>query len=93
MEFTDEMLKSVYVPGKGMPVYLDERRPQVEDLARELADHHWQPACTTTNKLTRCLEAVNLVRPFPGETLLAASCRLGFPIPKQDSIQGVPSSL
>lgn len=58
MEFTDEMLKNVVVPGKGMPVYLDRRLPELEDPAQELATHHWQPACTTTSKLTRCLEAI-----------------------------------
>jgi hypothetical protein len=58
MEFTDEMLKNLVVPGKGLPVYLDQRPPQIEDPSRKLDDHHWQPACTTTSKLTRCLEAV-----------------------------------
>jgi hypothetical protein len=58
MEFTDEMLRNVFVPGRGMPIYLDQRPPELEDPAQELAAHHWQPACTTTNKLTRCLEAI-----------------------------------
>jgi hypothetical protein len=58
MEFTDEMLKHLVVPGKRLPVYLDERSPQVEAPSRNFDDHHWQPACTTTSKLTRCLDAV-----------------------------------
>jgi hypothetical protein len=58
MEFTEEMLKRVVVPGKGMPIYLDQRPPELEDPARQLAEHHWQPACTASSRLTRCLEAV-----------------------------------
>lgn len=58
MEFTDDMLRNVVVPGKGLPVYLDQRPPQIEDPSQTPDDHHWQPACTTTSKLTRCLEAV-----------------------------------
>jgi hypothetical protein len=58
MEFTDEMLKNVVVPGKGMPFYLDQHPPRIEDPSRPREDHHWLPACDRTNKLTRCLEAV-----------------------------------
>lgn len=58
MEFTPEMLKSLILPGKGMPVYLDQRGSELEDPARDLEPHHWQPACGTTSKLMRCLEAV-----------------------------------
>jgi hypothetical protein len=58
MEFTSEMLRQSIVPGKGMPLYLDRRDPELEDPARRLEPHHWQPACGTTSKLMRCLEAV-----------------------------------
>ena len=42
----------------GVPVYLDDRMPEIEDPSRDLASHEWQPACDITSKLTRCLEAV-----------------------------------
>jgi hypothetical protein len=60
MEFTDEMLEQLAAScaGRGLPVYLDEREPEIDDPARQLADHHWKPACKTTTKLTRCLEAI-----------------------------------
>jgi hypothetical protein len=30
MEFTPEMMQKVIVPGKGMPVYLDQREPELD---------------------------------------------------------------
>jgi hypothetical protein len=41
-----------------MPVYLDQREPELEDPSEKLDDHHWQPASNITTKLTRCLEAI-----------------------------------
>jgi hypothetical protein len=58
MEFTDEMIRRLHVPGKGFPVHHDDRPPQIEDPARIAEDHRWQPACPATYKLIRCLEAV-----------------------------------
>lgn len=57
MEFTDEMLARVIVPGKGMPIYLDERPPEISDPSVDSAEHHWIPACKATDNLVRCLEA------------------------------------
>lgn len=45
-----------------IPIYLDRNEPELEDPSRELADHHWQPGCNTTEKLARCLEAIRDVR-------------------------------
>jgi hypothetical protein len=42
----------------GIPVYLDDRTPELQDPSREPAEHEWQAADPTTSKLTRCLEAV-----------------------------------
>jgi hypothetical protein len=58
MEFTPEMHERLFVPGKGMPFYVDERSPELEDPSRASADHLWQPACGTTSRLVRCLEAI-----------------------------------
>jgi hypothetical protein len=58
MEFTPEMLDRLTSSAEGLPVYLDRRPPELEDPSQKLAAHHWRPACGTTSKLTRCLEAV-----------------------------------
>jgi hypothetical protein len=58
MEFTDEMLSRIVVPGKGMPVYLDERPPEINDPSTDTAEHHWIPACKGTERLVRCLEGI-----------------------------------
>src|SRR5689334_16321529 len=46
----------------GMPLYLDEREPEIEDPSKALENHHWQPACDNTFVLTRCLEALRDTR-------------------------------
>lgn len=59
MGLTDEVLEK-FIPrqGEGIPVYLDQSEPVLEDPSQKLAESHWQPACDTTVKLTRCLEAI-----------------------------------
>lgn len=71
MEFTDEMLSRVVVPGKGMPVYLDERPPEINDPSTDTAEHHWIPACKATDRLVRCLEGIRDVA--AGVVALSAS--------------------
>jgi hypothetical protein len=58
MEFTREVLERLASTAEGMPVYLDQREPELEDPSQELGTHQWRPACVATGKLTRCLEAV-----------------------------------
>lgn len=58
MELTPELLAKLAPTGEGMPVYLDQREPELEDPSRELAAHQWQPACDAGNRLARCLEAI-----------------------------------
>jgi hypothetical protein len=41
----------------GVPIYLDDRDPEIDDPAGQIAGHRWLPANRTTFKLTRCLEA------------------------------------
>lgn len=57
-ELNQEVFSRIIQSAEGMPVYLDQREPELEDPSEKLYDHHWQPACNTTNKLTRCLEAI-----------------------------------
>jgi hypothetical protein len=56
--FTSELLEKLAKTAEGTPIYLDQSEPELEDPAQKLGPHHWQPACGTTSKLTRCLEAV-----------------------------------
>jgi hypothetical protein len=56
--FTPELLQKLCNSADGAPVYLDQNEPQLEDPAQKLGPHHWQPACATSIKLTRSLEAV-----------------------------------
>jgi hypothetical protein len=56
--FTPELLEKLAKTADGAPIYVDQSEPELEDPAQKLGPHHWQPACATSSKLTRCLEAV-----------------------------------
>jgi hypothetical protein len=56
--FTPELLEKLAKTADCAPIYLDQSEPELEDPAQKLGPHHWQPACATSSKLTRCLEAV-----------------------------------
>jgi hypothetical protein len=56
--FTPELLEKLAGTADGAPIYMDQSEPELEDPAEKLGPHQWQPACATTSKLTRCLEAV-----------------------------------
>jgi len=58
VEITAEDLQRLIEGIDGMPIYADPSEPQVEDPSGALGDLDWQPACGTTNKLTRCLEGI-----------------------------------
>jgi hypothetical protein len=58
MELTEEMVARRFAGGRGLPVYIDQRPPELEDPSRERADHQWQPACGAGSRLARCLEAI-----------------------------------
>jgi hypothetical protein len=61
MEFSIETLEKLAAKAVTLPICLDNRRPQIEDLSEALADHHWQPACLTTSKLVKCVESLRNV--------------------------------
>jgi hypothetical protein len=58
MKFTPEMLEQLAASVTELPIYLDKHPPRIEDPAKDLEADHWQPVCITTNKLTKCLEAI-----------------------------------
>jgi hypothetical protein len=45
-------------PGSLIPVYLDDRQPELDDPAQEPAVHRWVAGCATADKLMRFLEAI-----------------------------------
>jgi hypothetical protein len=58
MELSVDIIRRLAPTAEGIPVYIDPRPPQSEDPARPPSPYHWVPACHTTSKLARCLEAV-----------------------------------
>jgi hypothetical protein len=44
--------------GKGIPVYLDQREPEIDDPAADACWHRSQPANPLTDKLVRCVESL-----------------------------------
>ena len=58
ISFTPELLAELAKTAVGMPIYLDQSEPELEDPAQKLGPKQWRPLCATTSKLTRCLEAV-----------------------------------
>lgn len=55
----------------GVPVYLDQNDPEIDDPSVELKTCHWQPACKSTNKLVRCLEAFRDTKAAIGPMVLS----------------------
>ena len=46
----------------GVPMYLDDRDPELDDPAVDASPRHWKPACPLTSKLARCVEALRDTR-------------------------------
>ena len=76
VKLTPELLAQLANSANGAPVYLDSCEPELEDPARTLGAHQWLPACRTTSKLTRCLEAVRDLASALAPLAAAASSHL-----------------
>jgi hypothetical protein len=49
---------------KGIPVYIDDREPEIDDPLSSSESHYWYPANSISIKLMACLEAMRDIHKF-----------------------------